>query len=217
MSWWWGISAMWGGRADWSSAIRGSFLITPDALDGKGGYIKKMPGYALQKEFWVSDKARDKHAEIYKMIVEATKWDKSKWKLLDTRAAFIARFNRLKETNRATSVIALMGKKDSKASWPGRFTPGSALPRRTQPQHLLLLVDCVCISRERADGVCARPPAPRSSAEAGLPPKARKLTLSSAWPLINKAVPDRCRAYLRPHAPVPGSNAQMWLSGWGEQ
>ena len=101
-------------RTRWACVLAGGYLVSEACLRtaGVGPCLKFHDPTLVHKELWVSPAVREKHDEVWAAIQRAAERPGSKWKLLNTRAEWVARYNSAVKSHRGPNIIAILSKKE---------------------------------------------------------------------------------------------------------
>jgi hypothetical protein len=113
-----------GQRTNWAATLVGGSIVTARFFEGEDApVITKVKAIGIHKELYISQAVRANHPAIAEVITKATRLAGSKWKMIETEAAFVARYVQANKSHRGPNVIAILSRVDSKEPLPLHGVP----------------------------------------------------------------------------------------------
>jgi hypothetical protein len=104
-----------GQRTSWAATLVGGSIVGTTFFENEESpVITKTKAIAVHKEIYISETARVNHPSIAETIKTATAMPGSKWKLIASADAFVARYVQANKSHRGPNVIAILSREDSK-------------------------------------------------------------------------------------------------------
>jgi hypothetical protein len=81
-----------GERVTWCAALKGAVVLSFKQVRlGKGVFLQYTAAVPKKKEVYITPDFKHRHAEITRLVEAAPTWPFSRWKIIPTEAAFVAR------------------------------------------------------------------------------------------------------------------------------
>jgi hypothetical protein len=81
-----------GERVTWCAALKGAVVLSfKQVCSGTGAFLQCKAAVQKKKEVYISPDFRHRHAEITRVVQAATTWPFTRWKIVQTEAAFVTR------------------------------------------------------------------------------------------------------------------------------